>query len=351
METAHPRQGRLAASGDSLARPSEHGTKKEYHAGPLGALQRELERHAWSRVLMSTVEGFMRDEVPDHAAAMTYYGIFSLFPLILVFLSIGGLVLQNNEYARQQILNLVVGLLPQGEDALRKMIYDVIQAKGAAAGIGIITLLWSALGWFQVINKNVNQIWGVGEELSFVKGKLLALVMIVAIGGVGLLSFAAQAAVKLLATFTAVIPGSAVVWQAVVAGVSLLAMALAFYLLYRYAPRRQVHFSDIWPAALITAVIWEVARSVLAIYLQKNDMISGYGPIGAAMALLFWLYVASIIILVGAELSYAIAKERRHIEPEQEMQVIDKPGQQPTPKFAPQVGHGTQAADSKLQHK
>jgi len=322
------------------AKPSEHGKRKESHAGPLGALQRQLERHAWSRVLESTVTGFLRDEVPDQAAAMTYYGIFSLFPLILVFLAIGGIVLQNNDYAREQVVNLIIGLLPQGQDAMGKMISDVIKAKGAAAGIGLLTLLWSALGWFQVIDKNVNRIWGVGESRSFLKSKLFALAMVAAIGGVALLSFLAQAAVKVLADVSQAIPGSASVWQAAVVGLSLLAMALAFYLLYRYAPRRKVYFADVWPAALITALIWEVTRSALAIYLQKNDMISGYGPIGAAMAMLFWLYVASVIILVGAELAYAIAKERRHIEPEEEMPVIDKPGEQPSPKFAPQVGHG-----------
>ncbi len=351
VERAYSPEGRVEKRPIPQARPSEHGKEKEYHAGPLGALQRELDRHAWSRVLMSTVEGFMRDEVPDQAAAMTYYGIFSLFPLILVFLAIGGIVLQNSDYAREQILNLIVGLLPQGQDALIKMIRDVINAKGAAAGIGIVTLLWSALGWFQVIDKNVNRIWGVGEERSFLKSKLFALAMIAAIGGVALLSFATQAALRILATFTEAIPGSAAAWQALVAGVTLLVMALVFYLLYRYAPRRKVYFQDVWPAALITALIWEVTRSALAIYLQKNDMISGYGPIGAAMAMLFWLYVASIIILVGAELAYAIAKERRHIPPEAEMEVIDKPGEQPSQKFAPQVGHGKEAADSKLQHE
>jgi len=336
MESTHPQRDDAASRAPGRAVPSERDADRE--PGKFDWIRERLEQHAVMRVLFSTVEGFMRDEATDHAAAMTYYGIFSLFPLMLLFMAIGGIVLQNNEYVREQVVNLIVGLLPQGQDELRKMIVDVIKAKGAAAGIGILLLLWSALGWFQVIDKNVNQIWGVGKPRPFIRGKLFALAMVGAIGGVALLSFGASAAIRLLTHFTDMIPGSAAVWQAVVAGVSLLVIALAFYLLYRYVPQRKLYFADVWPAALATAVIWELTRYGLAIYFEKNDLISGYGPIGAAMALLFWLYIASIIILIGAELSYSIAKERRHLDPEEQMEVVDKPGEQPTPKFAPQVG-------------
>jgi membrane protein len=290
--------------------------------------------------LESTAEGFQRDRVPNHAAAMTYYGVFSLFPLLLLFTSLAGLALQSNEAARQQILGVVTGLLPQGQDQLRKVIGDVIEAKGAAAGIGTLALLWGALGWFQVIDTNINEVWGVSKPRSFVKGKLFALAMVASIGGVALASFAATAAVKLCVEITGGIPGSVVLWQAAISLLSVLTIAAAFYVLYRYAPQRRIEFADVWPAALATAVLWEATRRALAFYLEKNDMISGYGPIGAAMALLFWIYVASIIILVGAELTYAIAKERRHIPADDEMRVVSPPGEQPTPKFAPQVGEG-----------
>jgi membrane protein len=228
--------------------------------GKLDWIRERLEQHAVMRVLFSTIEGFIRDEVTDHAAAMTYYGIFSLFPLMLLFRAIGGIVLQNNDWVREQVIGLIVGLLPQGQDELRKMIVDVIKAKGTAAGVGIVLLLWSALGWFQVIDKNVNQIWGVAKPRPFIQGKLFALAMVAAIGGVALLSFGASAGLRLLAHYTDMIPGSAAIWQAIVTGVSLLVIALAFYLLYRYAPQRRLHFGDVWPAALATAVLWELTR-------------------------------------------------------------------------------------------
>jgi membrane protein len=242
---------------------------------------------------------------------MTYYGIFSLFPLLLLFMALAGLALQSNEQAREQILNVVVGLLPQGQDQLQQVIAGVIDAKGAAAGIGILVLLWSALGWFQVIDHNVNQIWGVDKPRSFVKGKLFALAMVAAIGGVALASWLATAAIGLLSAYTDIMPGSAGLWQVAVSALSVLTIATTFLVLYRFTPRREIDLADVWPAALTTALLWELTRRIIAFYLAQNNMISGYGPIGAAMALLFWVYVSSIIILLGAEIAYAVAKERR----------------------------------------
>ena len=330
VDSKTPKAGKLSGVKDKLA-----------------AYRVQLEQHAWFRVLETTFKGFTKDKVTENAAAMTYYGVFSLFPLILLFMSLAALAMQSNEDAREQILGVVMGLLPQGQDRLRDVIEGVIKAKGVAAGFGIVFLLWGALGWFQVIDSNINEIWGVSKPRSFIKGKLFALAMVAGIGGVALSSFAATTAVHLIQGWTGDIPGSVFLWQVVVSLLSLLTMAGVFFVLYKFAPQRKIEFTDVWPGALVTAALWEVTRRLLAFYIEKNNMISGYGPIGAAMALLFWIYIASIIILVGAELCYAIAKERRHIPVEQEMEVVSPPGEQPTAKFAPQVGGGHYAEQDK----
>jgi len=262
-------------------------------------------------------------------------------------MSLAGLALQSNESAREQILGLVVGLLPQGQEQLREVIAGVIDAKGVAAGVGILTLLWSALGWFQVIDTNVNQIWGVDKPRSFIKSKLFALAMVAAIGGVAALSWEATVAVGLLGAFTDFLYGAATLWQLAVSAIGVLTMSAAFLVLFRYTPRRTIALADVWPAALVTALVWEMSRLVLAFYLERNNMISGYGPIGAAMALIFWLYIACIILLLGAELAYAVAKERRRIGPHEEMQLVAPAGEQATPKFAPQVGAGFDNPDAR----
>jgi len=333
---------------EALAKAKPGASKPGGIKDKLAAYMTRFEKYAWFRVLKSVANGFSKDKVPENAAAMTYYGVFSLFPLFLLFMSVAGLVMNNNEAAREQITNVIVGLLPQGQATLRDVIEGVIKAKGTAAGFGILALLWGALGWFKVIDSNINEIWGVSKPRSFIKGNLFALAVVMAIGGVAIASFAAGAVVNLFRDFTGdALPGGELLWQIVVSLLSLLTMAAVFFVLYKFAPQRKIDFADIWSAALTTAVIWEVTRRLLAFYLEKNNMISGYGPIGAAMALLFWIYIASIIILLGAELCYAIAKERRHIAVDKEMEVVSPVGEQPTPKFAPQVGGGHYAPQDK----
>jgi len=332
------------------ARAASHSHKNpELGAVQSAALRLKgwLERYAAFRILESVVRGVTKDRVTNAAAAMTYYGIFSLFPLLLLFMALAGLALQNNEQAREQILAVVVGLLPRGQDQLQQVIAGVIDAKGVAAGIGLLVLLWSALGWFQVIDYNVNQIWGVDKPRSFVKGKIFALAMVIAIGGVALASWLATAVLGILAAYTDQIPVGVPLWQTIVSLLSILTIAGAFLVLYRFTPRRRIDLADVWPAALMTALLWEATRRIIAFYLAQTNMISGYGPIGAAMALLFWVYISSIIILLGAEIAYAIAKERRLIGPAEEMRVVAAAGEQPTPKFAPQVGSGFEQRDDR----
>ena len=303
----------------------------------------QLRRHATWRVLESTVVGAVKDDVLTYAAAMTYYGVFSLFALLLLSTSLVGLTLQNNDETRSRILAIVVTYLPQGQAQLSTVVNGVIETKGAVAGLGSLSLLWVALGWFQAVDAKINPIWGVRKPRPFLKGLLFALGMSTAIGSVAVASFAATAAAHLVVQLFGVDPAATTPWHGIIAGLSVVTVAVAFYVLYRFTPQREVQHGDVWPAALVTAALWEASRQILAFYIEKTAMVSLYGPVGAMMALLFWIYAASTIILVGAELSYAIAKERRHLGPDLEMEVMAPPGEQPSIKFAPQVGQGLAA--------
>src|SRR6476659_7941397 len=151
-ETETTSAGRRPGRSDGRSsKSSDHANGRSTTRGAKG----RLERYVAFRVIESVARGFTKDRVTNAAAAMTYYGIFSLFPLLLLFMAMAGLALQSNEQAREQILTVVVGLLPQGKDQVLQVIAGVIDAKGAAAGVGILILLWSALGWFHVIDYNV----------------------------------------------------------------------------------------------------------------------------------------------------------------------------------------------------
>lgn len=302
--------------------------------------RRTLARHALGRILVSVVNGYFKDRVSSHAAAMTYYGIFSLFPLILLFVSLTELALQSATAARTYIVSAVATLLPERQEALHTLITGVVSARGTVAGVGFLALLWSAFVWFQEVDTNVNEIWGVSKPRSYFRSLILAVTLLALVVSVALISFIATGALNLIAEVTGEAPGRVWLWQVAVSVVSILTLACLFFILYRYTPQRRVQFADIWPAALTMATLWEASRRLLALYLETLDFIHGYGPIGAAMALLIWIYVAMTLVLLGAELTYAIAKERRHIPSGEEMDVVAPPGEQPTPKFAPQIGHG-----------
>jgi membrane protein len=241
---------------------------------------------------------------------VTYYAAFSLCSLLLLVTSFAGLVLRGSVVAQEQIIGAAATLLPQGQAQLREVVESVAEARGGALSIGTISLVWVSFGWFQALEAGINRVWGVEQRRSWLTGRLLALVLAVAIGELALTSFVATAALHHLAHLTAGVPGTAVFWPAVISLVSGLTAAGAFCILYRYAPYRRVHFRDVWPAALATAVVWEGSRRAVAFYFETVDMVGFYGPIGGAMALLFWIYVASAITLIGAELSRATAAER-----------------------------------------
>ena len=291
------------------------------------------------RVLVGAARGFARDRAFSHAAALTYYGIFSLFPLILLAMALAGVVLQSSDAAREQILALVATLLPADQAPLREAVAGVVEAKGPAAGVGVLVLLWSALVWFAELDATINQIWGVGKPRSLAKAVLLALALAAGTGGVALASFAARRGRR-----PAGPPHRRPARGGALAGGGVRAEHAGHR--RRVLPALPLRAAA--PRALRRRLAGRAGHGrglgghgrLLALYLEQAGVISGYGPVGAAMALLVWLYAASAVVLAGAELSYATAKERRRIGPERELAVIAPPGEQPTPKFAPQVGRG-----------
>lgn len=289
---------------------------------------------ATSRVLRRVGVRIWRSDILDAAAAMTYYGIFSLFPLMLLGIALTGRVLRSSDAAHDRMITLIVQLLPQGQDQLRTLVDGVIEANGTAAGIGAVTLLWAALSWFQVIDTNVNAIWAVEQSRSYLKRKLFALGMVLGVSGVALTSIAASAGVDLLMRKTEAQSGSELFWQTAISALSALTIGLLFFALYRYVPQRPVWSADVWPSALAAAVLWELSRAALALYLHATNMISAYGPIGSAMALLFWLYLTSLVILFGAYLAHGTAEERGHA-PARDTGAAFSPGSRPAAAVHP----------------
>lgn len=247
---------------------------------------------------------------------MTYFAVFSIFPFILVLISLLAFVI-SAEDAQEQVISQLSSFLPGA--GVDQLISGVIAARGVAFGFGIIALLWAAISWFENIDRSVNEMWGVERTRPFVKGKLFAVAMVFGLGLVMLLTWAMNFAVEIVKGYANAlglgsVPGSSALWALAAGVLSLLLISLVFLLLYRYSPMCNLNFGQVWRGALITGFIWEVVRSGFAIYVAHfANFQSLYGPLAAVIVFLFWLYIAHMIVLFGAELTYVNVLESRGI--------------------------------------
>lgn len=297
--------------------------------GPFTISPEELEKaraatgwRSWFEVVKFTIIAFMKDRCTQLAAAMTYYTTFSLFPLILLAIALLSFFIES-ESAQAAILQQVQQFMPSATSLVEQALKAVINARGAATGFGIVTLLWGALGFFGALDNSINYVWGVTISRSFVKGKLFALAMLAAMfivmGGAWVLTAIVSYVRSSNTPFSpalSIIP--VFVWQALSFILPLFFDFVLLLLLYKYVPMRHLSFAQVWPAAAIMAVLWEITRQAAAIYMTRfANYESAYGSIGAVMALIFWLYVVGIVLLLGTELSksYAMIKKGVNIEP------------------------------------
>lgn len=270
---------------------------------------------AWGAAFKRSIPAFMADHGPTLAAALSYYFVISLFPLILLLLSISGLVLQDGS-AQGLIIRRVTEYLPGAEIVVAQTINTVILARGPLGWFAALGLLWTALGMFSVIEEAINTAWGVTARRSFVRATLISLTMFGALSAMLLLSVAASSALRLVAVNPVVarlasIPGGSWLWNAAGASVSIFGTAAGFILLYRLLPSTPVRWADVWPAGLLVAVLWEAGKWGFLWYLSLADYSSIYGQVGTVVALLVWGYLSGILLVWGAELGSARADARR----------------------------------------
>lgn len=280
----------------------------------LQVIDRQLSRKSWYRIGRNSILALNQRDGQRKAAAITYFAIFSIFPLIVLMIVMLSFLIDTQE-AQEQVIGFITEFLPRGEVGVRNIIESVVEQRGVAAGFGIVFLLWGALGWFESIDRAVNEIWAIESTRSFIKGKLFALGMIAALGFVMLLSWIINIALGVAMAFVINVVGAVIVlWELIVAVVTFGLIFVVFLLLYRFSPMCGLSWGDVWRGALITAVVWTLSRSFFAIYITYfADYASAYGPIAAVIVFLVWLYLAHNVILFGAALTYSTRLEAQGI--------------------------------------
>ena len=272
-------------------------------------------------VIADAASGWVDDACYRTAASLAYYAIFSIFPLLLVAVTVLGFLLGGDPSSRERIVASASNVLsPQFrallDDTLASMQAHA-QARGIGAVVGIITLVFGASGVFSELDTALNSIWGVREETSSglrttilraVRDKAIAFAAVAGAGAILLASLLVSTALTAVgAAFERVVPG-AIVWRDADALVSLGLATLVFAAIFRTIPRLHVAWKDVLGGAFFTAVAFGVLKHLLAWYLGHIGSYAAYGAVGAVLALLTWIYLVSLVLLFGAELTRAYAE-------------------------------------------
>ena len=261
---------------------------------------------------------FHENDLFTSAAAMSYFGLMTLFPALLLLFA-----LSNRLAAGTQMLAHVVQVYPGSS----KFLHETVQSlSGISTGIIIscgLIVMWAGSWVFAVVERALNRIWGTMPR-TFLHGRALTLGMI---GIVGLLlsvsvmvtsvllylqEIAGRLSPRQLENYRLLSSVGSVFWQIVFALVSLLVTFTLFAIVYRFMPNSHVAVRDTIPGAVIAGLLWEGAKYVFAWSLNYLDYNQVYGSVGAVVAVLVWGYVSSLVLLFGAQLTSVFHRE--HME-------------------------------------
>ena len=263
----------------------------------------------WPTLLVRTGLAFAQDEGAIVSRSIAYYALFSLFPLLLVLMSVASSVL-TDEKALQAVIDLIESILPVSAGLARRNIEQVLAARGTVNLVAGLGLIWSASGVFTAIYRAVNRAWGNPKSRIFWAGKLFGLAVVFVAGMVLLGSTFVSTSVGVLQRWEGTIfgwqpfsgPGIAALWGKLSIFVPPLISIVTFIVLYRAIPLNRVTWRDVWLGGLIAGLIWEAARKIYAWYLANVATYSLiYGSVGAIIGFLLWAYISAMILLIGAE--------------------------------------------------
>jgi membrane protein len=281
------------------------------------------------------------DYAPSMGAALSYYTLFSVAPLLLIVISIAGIVF-GPDAARGEIYDQLRDLMgPQGAAAIEKLLQNVNQPReGAiAATIGVVILLLGATSVFGELQNDLDRIWRAPAQLksglwNMLRTRLLSFGMILGIAFLLMVSLVVSAALAALSKW----------WGPAFAGWKLLAhfidiaasfglMTLVFAMIYKVMPRVRIQWRDVWIGAAVTALLFAVGKTLIGLYLGRSSIASGFGAAGSLVVVMVWVYYSAQIFLLGAEFTraYAHTHGSRQFEAQDAPPMLHRPEPAPAP--------------------
>jgi membrane protein len=273
-------------------------------------------------LLKDTVLSYVNDDALSRGAAIAFYTVTSIAPVLLIVIAVAGLA-YGRDAAQNAIIGQLSGLMgPQTAEVLQSA---VASAAGKSSGIvatlvGIVTLAVTASGVFGEMQSALNVIWKAkphGTTVSrLIRARATSLGLVVALGFLLMVSLVVSAA---LAAFgeqlNSILPFGKVFLSGVNFVISLILISVLFAAIYKVLPDRQLEWRDVAVGAVVTALLFTIGKSLIGWYIGSSATASSYGAAGALIVLLLWVYYSAQIFLLGAEFTKAYANRhgsKRH---------------------------------------
>jgi membrane protein len=275
-----------------------------------------------------TGQEFLEDKAPQLGAALAYYTVFSLAPLILVLLAVVGVMFRADPAgAWDKITQQMSYFL----DSSAVQVIQNIAQKASQPGkstvatiIGVALALFGASGVFGQLQDALNTIWGVKAKPArgvwgFLRNRFLSFGMVAGVCFLLLVSLTLESLLKVFSHYVqSVLPGGLVVAMSVYLVFDFAIIVLLLAMIFKFLPDAAIQWRDVWIGAVMTAILFGIGKWLLGLYLSSGAVGSAYGPASSLITLLLWVYYSSQILLFGAEFTQVYAdRAGREVKPDE----------------------------------
>ena len=270
----------------------------------------------WWSLARDSVRAWSDDYAPSMGAALSYYMLFSIAPLLLIVISVAGLVF-GPEAARGEIFGQLEGLMgAEGAHAVERLLQNVDRPEEGVIGTltGVAVLLLGATSVFNELQNDLDRIWRAPEQAhssgvwNLLRTRLLSFGMVLGMALMLMVSLVVSAVLSALGKWWAPVFAG---WQALAyaadLALSFALMALMFAAIYKIMPRARIRWRDVWIGAGVTAALFVVGKFLIGLYLGRSSVGSAFGAAGSLVVVMVWVYYSAQIFLLGAEFTRVYA--------------------------------------------
>jgi len=269
---------------------------------------------AWIDLVKETFNKWQADEAQRLGASLAYYALFSMAPLLVIVIAIVGFVYKGNTVGEiQHQMESLVGPAPAKTIAEAVHNMNTFGHGIVATIVSLIVLMLGAADVFSELHTTMNRIWKVPPKrypalIGLLRDKFASFAMVVGVAFLLLVSMILSAVLSaIIHYFSHLLPGAAPLWRLGDFAISLCVITLLFAALFRFVPDTRVEWHDVQVGALATALLFDIGKLGIGLYLGRSGIGSTFGAAGSVVVILAWVYYSSQLVFLGAEFTYVYA--------------------------------------------